>query len=375
MDNQQESTARRLGAGHRVFHGCAGSGKSLLLIHRARKLAHAQPDKPILVLCFNKSLAAFLKAQLQHPKIHVYHYHGWCIAMRDLYGLYVSNDAKEGSYPERLTQAIDKSIVNGKLPKGQYSAVLIDEGHDFAEDWLRTAVSQAEGKDGQDQNFLLLYDDAQSIYDNRTSGLNFSLKSVDIAAQGRSVIFSKNYRNSQEILQYAANFLTHYVQAHSADEDSIPLIIPKSIGIETNLPPVFKYFSSRAAEMQAIIEDIQNWQQQGVPFGNIALLCNSTRYGRSLISKLRAHNITIQDLIESDNRLDYHKDENALTVCTMHSSKGLEFERVIIAEIDGLKTSEDERAKSARLLYVAMTRAKTHLILTAAKETSFTQTL
>ena len=39
MDLQQEQLARSLGDGHRVIHGVAGSGKTLILGYRAEQLA------------------------------------------------------------------------------------------------------------------------------------------------------------------------------------------------------------------------------------------------------------------------------------------------------------------------------------------------
>ncbi len=69
MDLQQEQLARSLGQGHRVIHGVAGSGKTMLLGYRAEhltKLESAGCDKPILVLCYNEPLARQL-AYMSHP--------------------------------------------------------------------------------------------------------------------------------------------------------------------------------------------------------------------------------------------------------------------------------------------------------------------
>ena len=61
MDLQQEQLARSLGAGHRVIHGVAGSGKTMILGYRAEYLAKATPARnPVLVLCFNEPLAVQL---------------------------------------------------------------------------------------------------------------------------------------------------------------------------------------------------------------------------------------------------------------------------------------------------------------------------
>ena len=66
IDLQQEQLARSLGDGHRLIHGVAGSGKTMILGYRAEYLARASTptSKPILVLCFNEPLAA--EAALSH---------------------------------------------------------------------------------------------------------------------------------------------------------------------------------------------------------------------------------------------------------------------------------------------------------------------
>ena len=47
MDLQQEQIARTLGEGHRVIHGAAGSGKTMILIFRARiRSKTAEPSSP-----------------------------------------------------------------------------------------------------------------------------------------------------------------------------------------------------------------------------------------------------------------------------------------------------------------------------------------
>ena len=56
MDMQQELLARSFGEGHRVVHGVAGSGKTLILGFRCWYLAQLH-SSPILVLCYNISLA------------------------------------------------------------------------------------------------------------------------------------------------------------------------------------------------------------------------------------------------------------------------------------------------------------------------------
>jgi DNA helicase-2/ATP-dependent DNA helicase PcrA len=62
--------------------------------------------------------------------------------------------------------------------------------------------------------------------------------------------------------------------------------------------------------------------------------------------------------------------DEKIFIATIHKAKGLEFENVIIPQVvDGVFPSfysqtEDDKIEDARLLYVAMTRAKTNLVLT-----------
>lgn len=87
MDLQQEQLARSLGDGHRVIHGVAGSGKTMILGYRAEYLANtygtsSATSKPILVLCFNEPLGVTLHSVMQTKgladKVHARHFHKWC---------------------------------------------------------------------------------------------------------------------------------------------------------------------------------------------------------------------------------------------------------------------------------------------------------
>jgi DNA helicase IV len=83
MDLQQEQVARTLGEGHRVIHGAAGSGKTMILIFRAQMLAQAaRADRPVLVLCFNRVAGRPHRHQLRQrgvdERVQVRTFHGWC---------------------------------------------------------------------------------------------------------------------------------------------------------------------------------------------------------------------------------------------------------------------------------------------------------
>ncbi|MCQ3858591.1 nuclease-related domain-containing DEAD/DEAH box helicase [Klebsiella quasipneumoniae] len=72
MDTQQELLARSLGEGHRIIHGVAGSGKTLILLYRCLHLAKDNNlKKPILVVCYNIMLAQKLKSLIKSHQLTV----------------------------------------------------------------------------------------------------------------------------------------------------------------------------------------------------------------------------------------------------------------------------------------------------------------
>ena len=64
-----------------------------------------------------------------------------------------------------------------------------------------------------------------------------------------------------------------------------------------------------------------------------------------------------------------------MKLVSMHSSKGLEFERVFIPAIDTMPEKESDAAAEAKLLYVAMTRATDRLVMACAGTSSFCELL
>jgi len=370
MDIQQEQLARSLGEGHRVIHGVSGSGKTLILGYRCLQLAQAM-SKPILVLCFNVTLAAKLRAFMNAKgiggQVQVYHFHDWCGQQLKTYHVDVP---KSDRHWEQQVSSVIEAVDKDQIPRAQYGALLIDEGHDFEEDWLRLVVQMV---DPDTDSLLLLYDDAQSIYSKR-SGLGFTLSSVGIKAQGRTTVLRLNYRNTREILAFAYNFARQYLDPHSADDDHIPLIEPEAAGTNGS-KPVVKKFDNFDREVDYAVRCLHKWRSAKVQLRDISVLVVQKWQGQELAKRLKAQNIPHIWLGDKKRKQAYDPTDEKVTISTIHSSKGLEFPRVIILGIGILKTDDEEKSKSARLLYVGMTRAQQYLLMTTSENDEFSQKL
>jgi len=362
MDIRQEKLARGLGKGHRVIHGVAGSGKTLILGCRCQYLLE-ETDKPILVLCFNITLAAkirtFISAKGIGGQVQVYHFHDWCGQQLKTYHVNVKQSDKP--YFERQVETVIDAVDKGYIPRAQYGALLVDEGHDFAAEWLQLVVQMI---DPETDSLLLLYDDAQSIYDNR-SGLDFSLASVGVKAQGRTTILRLNYRNTHEILSFAYSFAAHYLNIQNADDDHIPIIEPKAAGSYGPKPEIRK-FNTFEEEIVYTANCLGKWHDSGISWGNMAVLYCGEWQGKKLAPRLKTEQIPHLLMNSKKQKSAYNPAKDLVTLSTIHSSKGLEFSRVIIIGVGQMKDDEKSKRNIARLLYVGMTRAQKFLLITTS---------
>lgn len=370
MDLQQEVLARSLGKGHRVIHGVAGSGKTLILGYRCQYLADSL-DHPILVLCFNIVLAAKLRSFIAvkgiSDKVQVQHFHGWCKHQLEIHGVKAVPGAQKPW--ESQVASVIQAVADGRIPTGQYGAVLIDEGHDFEAEWLRLIARMV---DPCTESLLLLYDDAQSIYKKR-SALKFSLSSVGIQAQGRSTVLRLNYRNSREILEFAYRLTESYLITEGSED--IPLVQPEAAGLSGMLP-VLKRQLDLEGEILYAVRCLQHWHEQGRAWRDMAVLYPRGVAGSKLAQELELAAIPHVWLGDPDSRRRYDAQRDQVAVMTLHSSKGLEFSTVLLIDAsnlweEGNVTQEDQM----RLLYVGCTRARENLLVSYHKENAISEAL
>lgn len=358
MDVQQEQLARSLGEGHRVIHGVAGSGKTMILGYRAEFLARATPNaKPILVLCYNHPLAvkldAIMAAKGLAQKVHVRNFHKWCRQQLVTYG-----QALPPQGPDMFDQMVDGvigAVDRRQIPSGQYQAVLIDEGHDFEAAWLKLAAQMV---DPETNCLLLLYDDAQSIYQRRRAQ-QFSFKSVGIQAQGRTTILKINYRNTRQILQTASMVAADLLESKDSGDDGVPLLQPVSCGREGQAPLIVRLPSLRD-EAVKIAELLSDAHAQGHAWGDMAIICRRYAEMEHCANVLR-HRRLPHDVRKGS--AGFNPLADSIKLLTMHASKGLEFPVVALSGVGQMPEDGLDEAEEARLFYVAATRATHRLYI------------
>ena len=372
MDLQQEQLARSLGDGHRVIHGVAGSGKTMILAYRCMHLAE-QITKPILVLCYNVALASMLRQKLHAAgiaeQVTVCNIHKWCSDLLWQYRLPKpsQNQFVGSAYWDELVLRVLKGVKSGRIPAGCYGAVLIDEGHDFKPEWYQLVVKMV---DPETESLLVLYDDAQSICE-KEKRRTFSFKSVGIQAQGRTKILKINYRNTEEILSIAYEFARELLTAQGEENEDAPQLIQPETAGRQGVKPMLIELPSFREEVRYVAKQVRDLHDQGTAWNDIGIIYRRKFMAEKIAIHFEQQNIPLEWINRDSNSRHYDPAEETVKLTTMHSSKGLEFSAVIIPGIGYMPQRNRDVETEAKLLYVSMTRAVNQLVLTGDRPSAF----
>lgn len=361
MDRRQEALAKGLGDGHRVIRGVAGSGKTLVLVHRARLLSRLLPAQRLLVTCYTRSLASQLRSLLGDcPNVEVVHLDKLMAQLiRTAKGKHPGYDD-----PDAPARAARAALEAGHGPR--YRAVLVDEAQDFSTDALQVTVGLLEEGDA---DLVVVADAAQNIFRRK-----FSWRQAGIQAQGRTRILRVNYRNTREILEFASGFLLRARSLH-ADEAPDPedenAVVPPEAAARSGELPRLRVVPSVAVEVDAVIEEVRGAVQDDDAPASVAVLYSAANEG----DVRRAHRVVrglrdagveafwMTDPADKEARDRLAESRAPVVVSTVHSAKGLEFATVVLC---GLWQPENDEDTNRKIAYVGMTRAMERLIVVTA---------
>ncbi|MBL0385268.1 NERD domain-containing protein [Tumebacillus sp. ITR2] len=373
MDLHQENLAKQLGDKHRLIRGVAGSGKTLILASRARMLAKMHPEWKILVLCYGVPLARRLEGMIQEmmndsvsSNIEVHNFHAW---IRDVFRLY---------HDEQIPLLLEK-IEKREAILPTYDAILIDEGQDFAPEWLKLVGSVLNE---ETQSLLLVEDRAQNIFKRKTS-LN---QNIGLDFRGRSKVLTINYRNTAQIVQFAWDFY----QKHSVLQDKVKQgstegveILPPQSTKRRGPKPTIQRCTSLRQEMEFVVSKIAElYHQFGVPLSEMVILYrvkNSYRepYIDTIRGQLYREGIPFYWVTESaESKRRFDRAQETVKISTFDSVKGLDFRAVFIVNLENMPFKREENEeRDVALLYIGMTRSLHWLTLTYSGQSVFTRYL
>ena len=373
LDRKQENNARRIGEGHRIIYGVAGSGKTVILISRAKWLHDENLSAKILLVCYNVPLSVYLRHILEkYPRIEVLHFDGWA-KQNGITRQVINHSTNTSENDVSVGKRFLKNLQQQKGDYRKYDAILVDEAQDFPPVWFSCILEALTNR--EDGDLLIVCDGNQSIKLIDP----VSWKSLGIKAQGRTIHqafdLDRNYRNTREILSLASHFT---VKNPRNNEDSISIIpVNPNLAIRKGPKPRLYTCLDRSEECKMIINLVKGFLEGSIVHNNEKISVAPSEIGILYLKKMGTDNDVFQNFLKDLHEITsvtwLSEDRNSrLKVCdqsvkiqTVASSKGLEYRIVILMwadlfEPDNLSDKEMEQ----RLLYVALTRALNILILT-----------
>ena len=378
---RQEQNVRKIGDGHRIIYGVAGSGKTILLIAKARLLSQQKPDAEILLLCYNVTLASYLRETLREsPNVTVKHFDGWSKANGCIRQKEESN--------EKLGVRFLSKLENGCADTRRYDAVLIDEAQDFAVSWFKCVLEAM--KEPNDGDLVIVADGSQGLYKSN----KVSWKEIGINARGRRSIslrfdLDKNYRNSREIVELAAVFARNAENNEQTEDSILSLFVdPAKCQRSTGIKPVLVKSDDRSSECTKVMsiakglldgnwfgKSIQPLKPEEIAIFYPMALTKEKPILKYLIQGLREFTpvVWLNEYPAARTRVA----EPGIKIQTVHSAKGLQYRAVILMWADHLPRPQHYKdaneVKDRSLMYVGITRPEDYLVISASGFSPFIQ--
>jgi hypothetical protein len=345
VTEEQYQTLDMLASQRRVLiSGCAGSGKTMLSIEKAKRLA--REGMRVLITCFNQNLGNWMATQVgagrreeggsrkeeggrgkEEGRIEVRRFLSLCKHYADAAGIELekrpgeTDEAFFGRFPDALMDAAEK------LPDDRFDAIIVDEGQDFEEEWWAALTSLLADPD--DGILYIFYDDNQRLY-NRNAAFPITTPPVHL---------TRNCRNTKRI--HEAVMMFH--------ESTTP---PECIGPDGDAPLSLETTGDGRRDVEEYIDGLVG--KQNVRPGDIAILTRRSR-DKSIWANPphRAAWSATWDLAACSDKV---------IISSIHAFKGLERPVVIVSEVGSVDPEEE-----AHLLYVAFSRAREVLVVAGLK--------
>ena len=169
-----------------LIRGCAGSGKTVMAVKLAQRLAAQGRD--VLLLCYNQILASRLQAEVKaYPGITAAAFFEFCIEKMNIPEEKIAQYRSDPRlYTDVLPQALNKYLY--AHPELCYDAVIVDEGQDFTKEaWDVISLLHVEGG-----KFFVFCDPGQNIFHDELALPDFG---------PLQIVLKKNCRNTRNIFE------------------------------------------------------------------------------------------------------------------------------------------------------------------------------
>ncbi|TYB30928.1 MAG: AAA family ATPase [Candidatus Mcinerneyibacterium aminivorans] len=344
LDYKQVYIARDGRKGIKVIHGAAGTGKTVILLHRLKFLLMNFPHiNNVLFLTFTASLSRYIEniinlenLNVEEKNIDIKYFYSLC---EDIYGK-KKNDVKFNMYYQKVYKYIKKN--ENKLEK--YDVIFVDEGQDLGELEYRIIFKFLKPKNS---DLTIAIDDKQDIY-----RMNFQkfFKNREVMEYK----LKRPYRNTSSIMKFANLFIRN-------------LFMPKrdEFFYKGEKPIIKRY--NRLIKLLNGIEDFikREVRNSNYMYNDFVIvyprknIYEQNNIADTIAEFFKLKEINLENIASYRNKRNFLILDNNVKLSTIHSIKGFEFKIVIMLGIDDMYVTN----RNKRLLYIASTRAKEKIFI------------
>jgi len=334
-------------AEHRIIVGPPGSGKTLILLHRARHLLdlwHVAPER-FRIFVFTKALKEYIRSALfllDLPEDCVTTFDAWC---RDFYKAHIRGplprDGKEIDFPG-IRRRVLREIQGNLFGVPKYDFVLVDEGQDLdsiAFDIIR-AISN---------HVTVCIDHKQQIYEGRSSETDILQR---IGLRRRNMELLGAFRCCPFIVAMASELLS--------DPRERQVFINQAKTVQTERETPLLYLGTDFEdEKRRLIEILKVRQSKGE---KVAILLPQRRQVFGFAKGIREAGLEI----ETPEKMDFQND--IPKIMSYYSAKGLTFDTVLLPRLVRSSFPRISDSRVMKLLFVGITRATKWVYMSSRQE-------
>lgn len=375
--------------GDQKIKGIVGSGKTLVLTHRAIN-AHKRTNDKVLILTYNYALKDYVRSKISDVKEDFYWYNFDIANFHDFINSVINNLSVKVNISTDFKElnSIDKKNVIEDLYYGnksvlrdfvseikKYTTILIDEVQDYQTSWLRLIKECFLTENGE---FVVFGDSKQDIY-NRVDFINNKKELVIPESVGRWNELNKSFRLTPTITAFASAFQQHLLASkhnvdffeHSNFQASMFDKVHYKFFGQLNYEQIAEFIHSYLIITKANLNDTCVLSTSVEIIRNIDFCYRMRSKNKSYImaeteevfQKFKSNNEKLYDLelkkIRKNKKNNFKVNSGSIKFSTIHSYKGWEAKTLflIVNHYESMKEVYQE------LIYTGFTRCSNNLVI------------
>lgn len=332
---------------HQAIIGGPGSGKTQVLLHRARYLCEAMNVKPdrFRIFVYTNVLKDYIRSALKDlslPEENVLTFDHWCnlFYKQNIGGrMPWDSEAKRPDF-SAIRKAVIKRVISGRVELPIFDFVLVDEGQDLEEE-VFAFLNQASG------HVTVCLDNKQQIYDNGSTEAGVLHK---LGIRKHNVSFTDAFRVCPFVVDTAAAFIPDPLEREAFRNQT------RQPQTERQTPLV--YFARNFEDEKQKLYDMV--RERLLKNEIIGILVPQNRMAFGLAKGLSEIGVEVEVPDQKGKKSLYPVHDFTSSrpkIMAYHSAKGLTFDSVLMPRLVSGSFSKSRPEIVERLLFMAITRA------------------